>query len=137
MGHMVGYERTMLPNHGSYPPRRREGGRIASILRLSALLLAALLGAGATAVRGQIPNEPPSFPGFPLLLAGEGNLEVSQPVVAELGTLSGGTAGYKEIIFATRQGKLHVLHRRSSNGNWEDAPGFPVTVGTYIVSSPA
>ncbi|HEV8630427.1 MAG TPA: VCBS repeat-containing protein [Thermoanaerobaculia bacterium] len=111
---------------------------------ITALVLTAPLAAADPA------NHAPYKPGFPtagspggascptcvLVLPGEGTV-AGNPLVADLGTLSGGTPGVKEIVFGTTLGKLHVLHRLASNGSWVEAPGFPVTVGNNIASSPA
>jgi hypothetical protein len=94
---------------------------------VSALLLAGC-GAGLAAQ-----NLPPNKPGFPITLNGHGTLVGSQPLIANLGLSTDGT---KQIIFGTNKGELHVIYKNGS-GVWGEAPGFPVTLGGPINSSPA
>jgi hypothetical protein len=101
---------------------RRTGTRLA-------LGLAAVLAASRTLA--QVPNYPPSKPGFPLVIRNGGTVAYSNPIVADLGL----TAGVKSIIFGTVNGDLHVVSKIS--GVWQEAPGWPQHVGNYIASSPA
>src|SRR5260370_12515096 len=94
---------------------------------VSALLLAGC-GAGLAAQ-----NLPPSNPGFPIPLNGHGTLVGGQPLIANLGLTADGT---KQIIFGTNKGELHVIYKNGS-GVWGEAPGFPVSLGAPINSSPA
>src|SRR5258708_2774783 len=94
---------------------------------VSALLLAGC-GAGLAAQ-----NLPPSKPGFPITLNGHGTLVGGQPLIANLGLTADGT---KQIIFGTNKGELHVIYKNGS-GVWGEAPGFPVSLGAPINSSPA
>lgn len=79
------------------------------------------------------PVLPPSKPGFPVILAGEGGLSFTGPAVADMGLSADGT---DSLIFGTNQGELWIL-RKAANGSWTAAPGFPASVGTYVASSPA
>jgi len=100
--------------------------------RLARLGLSLALLAGAEVVSAQQPNLPPSKTGFPLTPTSHGSV-ISKPLIADLGLSADGT---KSILFGTTQGELHVIYKNGSN-NWTEAPGFPVTVGNYIASSPA
>ena len=79
------------------------------------------------------PLLPPSKPGFPIDLQGQGGVSFSFPAAADLGLSNDGT---KSIVFGTVQGELWVI-RKADDGVWGVAPGFPVQVGTFIGSSPA
>ncbi len=107
--------------------------RPACRVTLLALGIASVLAGGAAPLSAQQPNTPPSKPGFPITLVGEGTVAVSKPLIADLGLSADGT---KSIIFGTTQGNLHVLYKNSSNV-WGEAPGFPVAVGGKMASSPA
>src|SRR5689334_8345789 len=77
-----------------------------------------------------------SFPdraGFPVSIAGSGQLFLSEPLIADLGLSADGT---KSIVFATFSGQLHVLYKNGA-GSWVEAPGFPKLIGSPISSSPA
>jgi hypothetical protein len=77
-----------------------------------------------------------SFPdraGFPVSIAGSGQLFLSEPLIADLGLSADGT---KSIVFATFSGQLHVIYKNGA-GSWVEAPGFPKLIGSPISSSPA
>jgi len=92
---------------------------------------AVLLAGGGAGLAAQ--NLPPSKPGFPITLNGHGSLVGGQPLIADLGLSTDGT---KSIIFGTVKGELHVIYKNGS-GTWGEAPGFPVSLGGPINSSPA
>jgi len=119
----------MHKSHRS-PARPRTGLDRGSLIR-SLLICVTILGVAGSILAVQ-PLLPPSKPGFPIDLVGQGGVSFSFPVAADLGLSTDGT---KSIVFGTVQGELWVI-RKEGNGIWGVAPGFPVLVGSFIGSSP-
>lgn len=69
---------------------------------------------------------PPSKPGFPVTIAGGGNLRAGFPVVADLGL----TPGRKSLVFGTSARKLYVV-------KWDGTVAFAVSLRAESSGSPA
>jgi hypothetical protein len=121
------------------PPRAGRlvaGLRRAGTLRLLAPLLVLALGGLGPASRtaqAQQPILPPNHAGFPYTIPGAGTVQVSQPVIADLGL----TPGFAQIIFGTKSGLLYVV-QHNPDGTWSShQPNWPQQVSAHIASSPA